>query len=194
VKQLWLESTRWSALTSRRFGRLRPVATTVRLNSGKDCSVRPPQINAATGHGTPKRLALIFVVAVLSSACAASQERRSVPPEVESTINTLSEEIAAERYEKIYTDASELWRQDATLAESTATFKTLRTKLGPVESRTLQSATEQQNSGGPLKGRAYFVAYRTKFQNGEGMETFTLVEREGRWLLARYLVTSTALK
>ena len=42
----------------------------------------------------------------------------------------------------------------------------------------LQSATEQQNSGGPLKGRAFIVTYQTKFQNGEGMETFTLVERD----------------
>jgi uncharacterized protein DUF4019 len=113
---------------------------------------------------------------------------------VESTIGTINEEIAAERYDKIYNDASELWRQDSTLEQSTATFKTLRSKLGAVENRTLQSATEQQNSSGPLKGRAYIVTYRTKFQNSEGMETFTLVERDGRWLLARYFVNSTALK
>ena len=86
----------------------------------------------------------------------------------------VGDDIAAERYEKIYNEASELWRQDATLEQSTATFKTLRTKLGTVENRVLQSATEQENSGGPLKGRAFIVTYRTKFQNGEGMETFTL--------------------
>ena len=63
-----------------------------------------------------------------------------------------------------------------------------------VQTCALPISTEQQNSGGPLKGRAYIVAYRTKFQNGEGMETFTLVEREGHWLLARYFVNSTALK
>ena len=127
-------------------------------------------------------------------ACASNQERRSIPPEVESTIATISEEISAERYDKVYNEASELWRQDATLEESIATFKTLHTKLGLVENRMLQSATEQQNSSGPLKGRAYIVTYRTKFQNSEGMETFTLVERDGRWSLARYFVNSTALK
>jgi hypothetical protein len=137
---------------------------------------------------------LVLLVAVMSFACAASQERRSIPPEVESTIASINEEIAAERYDRIYEEASELWRQDNTLEESIASFKTLRAKLGLVESRVLQSATEQQNSGGPLKGRAYIVTYRTKFQNGEGMETFTLVERNGRWLLARYFVNSTALK
>ena len=138
-------------------------------------------------------LAVVFFL-LLGFACAINQGSQSLPLEVESAIGTISDEIAAERYDKIYNDASELWRQNSTLDESTASFKTLRTKLGPVENRTLQSATEQQNSGGPLKGRAYIVAYRTKFQNGEGMETFTLVERAGHWLLARYFVNSTALK
>ena len=140
------------------------------------------------------KLVSILLVAALSFACATNLGSRNLPPEVESTIGTINDEIAAERYEKIYNEASELWRQTATLDDSVATFNTLRTKLGVVENRTLQSATEQQNSGGPLKGRAYIVAYRTKFHNAEGMETFTLVEENGRWLLARYFVNSTALK
>jgi len=139
-------------------------------------------------------LLLTFVTVLAGAACGLKEERRSVPPEVESAVGAVSEDIAAERYEKLYSEASELWRQDATLEQSVATFKTLREKLGPVESRRLQSATEQTNSGGPLKGRAYILTYRTEFQKGEGMETFTLVERKGQWLLARYLVTSTALK
>lgn len=138
--------------------------------------------------------ALVMLVSVLNLACGLQTERRRLPADVEAAVGTVSDDIAAERYEKIYNEASELWRQDATLEQSTATLKTLRSKLGPVENRTLQSATEQQNSGGPLKGRAYIVNYQTKFQNGEGMESFTLVERNGHWLLARYFVNSTALK
>lgn len=137
---------------------------------------------------------VIVIVSLLSFACGLQTERRGVPADVEAAIGTISDDTAAERYEKIYNEASELWRQDATLEQSAATLKTLRSKLGPVENRTLQSATEQQNSGGPMKGRAYIVNYRTKFQNGEGMETFTLIERDGHWLLARYFVNSTALK
>ena len=137
---------------------------------------------------------LIVLISLFLSACALSEERRAIPPEVESTIGTITEEIEAERYEKIYNEASELWRQDGTLEQSSSTLKTLRAKLGVVENRMLQSATEQQNSSGPLKGRAYIVTYTTKFQNGEGMETFTLVERDNHWLLARYLVNSTALR
>ena len=137
---------------------------------------------------------LVVIVSVLNFACGVQTERRGIPAEVEAAVGTISDDIATERYEKIYNEASELWRQAATPDESTATLKTLRSKLGPVENRNLQSATEQQNSGGPLQGRAYIVSYQTKFQNGEGMETFTLVERNGRWALARYFVNSTALK
>ena len=203
------DSSIWSALTCQRFGRSRPVAARVVLSHCKTYGVKPPKAKAVTGgipsaaaalgcsrHRTPERGALILTLAlaVMSFGCASNRGTGSVPPEVESTISAISEEIAAERYDKVYDDASELWRQDATLEQSIATFKTLRAKLGPVESRILQSATEQQNSGGPLKGQAYIVTYRTKFQNGEAMETFTLVERNGRWLLARYFVNSTALK
>jgi hypothetical protein len=149
-----------------------------------------------TIHNSVRIVASLAVVlfSLFGLACATNQDNRSLPPEVESAIGTINDEIAAERYDKIYSDAADLWRQDASLEESTATFKVLRAKLGAVENRTLQSATEQQNSGGPLKGRVYIVAYRTKFHNGEAMETFTLVERDRRWLLARYFVNSTALK
>ena len=137
---------------------------------------------------------LILLLVFFSTSCAVTGEKRTIPPEVESAIAEIGEDIAAERYEKIYNEASELWRKDASLEQSVSTLKTLREKLGTVDNRTLQSATAQENSGGPLKGNAYIVTYRTKFQNGEGMETFTLVQRDGRWQLARYLVNSTALK
>ena len=136
-------------------------------------------------------LTLLFLSAI---ACGLQNERRSIPAEVEAVINSVSEDIATERYEKIYNEASELWRQDATLEQSIAAFKTLKTKLGKTESRTVHSATEQHNSGGPLKGDAFIITYQTRFEKAPGMETFTLVKRDTRWLLARYFVNSTALK
>lgn len=148
-------------------------------------------------HFRPVCLAqmLLAVLLFLSAiSCGLQTERRTVPAEVESAINTVSEDIAAERYERIYNEASELWRQDASLEQSISAFKTLKTKLGKVESRTVHSATEQHNSGGPLKGDAFIITYQTKFEKAPGMETFTLVKRDNRWLLARYFVNSTALK
>jgi hypothetical protein len=134
-------------------------------------------------------LAIAFGV----SGCAQRTDRNRVPTEVQDVVNTVGEQIAQERYEQLYNDSSDLWKQDVTLDRSTEVFKTLRTRLGKVESRTLHSATEQQNSGGALKGHVYILTYQTNFERGEAMETFTLVEQNGRWLLARYFVNSTAL-
>jgi len=128
------------------------------------------------------------------SACALRAERSRVPTEVQDIVSTVGDQISQERYDQIYNESSDLWKQDVTLEQSTQVFKTLREKLGKVESRTLHSATEQHTSGGALKGHAYILTYQTRFERGEAMETFTLVEQNGRWLLARYFVNSTALQ
>jgi len=150
------------------------------------------------GHSRFRSTCFLQLLLVLTSlsigACGNSPEPRGIPPEIETVVNTLSEDIASERYEKIYNEASDLWRKDSTLEQTISVLKTLRTKLGNVESRRLHSASEQQNSGGPLKGRAFIITYQTKFEKGDGMETFTLVEQDRRWLLARYFVNSTALR
>ena len=140
------------------------------------------------------QLLFVGLLFLSATACGLKTERRSIPAEVEAGINAISEDIATERYEKIYNEASELWRQDASLEQSISAFKALGTRLGKVESRAVHSATEQHNSGGPLKGDAFIITYQTKFEKASGMETFTLVKRDNRWLLARYFVNSTALK
>jgi len=154
--------------------------------------------DVTNGKGNPVRYSFIFVVvlAVLLSsiACGLKAERSGLPAEVEAAIATVSDDIAQERYEKIYNESADLWKRDATLEQSTEVLKTLRTKLGKVESHRLHAASEENNSGGALKGHAFIVTYQTKFERGEGMETFTLIEQNHQWLLARYLATSTALK
>jgi hypothetical protein len=45
-----------------------------------------------------------------------------------------------------------------------------------------------------LKGHIFILSYETRFERGSGMETFTMIEENGRWLLARYFVNSTNLK
>lgn len=140
-------------------------------------------------------LFLILALPLLGvSACRQEAPRNRVPAEVQEVVASIGESIAQERYEQIYNEAADLWRQDATLEQSNEVFKTLRTKLGKVESRSLLSATEQQNSSGVLKGHVFILTYQTHFERGDGMETFTLIEESGRWLLARYFVNSTGLK
>ena len=144
------------------------------------------------------RYPLIFLIVLLSAlsvaACGQDANRGRVPSEVQEVIASVGDDLAQERYEKIYNEASELWKRDVTLEQSNEVFKTLRTKLGKVQSRSLHSATEQQNSGGPLKGHVFILSYETSFERGDGMENFTLIEENSRWLLARYFVNSTALK
>ena len=139
-------------------------------------------------------LVLIALLSATAFACGISNQRERVPSEVEEVVANIGNNIDQERYEQIYNESSNLWKQSVTLEQSNDVFKTLRTKLGKVESRSLNSANEQQNSGGPLKGHAFILSYETRFERGSGMETFTLIEENGRWLLARYLVNSTDLK
>jgi uncharacterized protein DUF4019 len=137
---------------------------------------------------------IAFLPALTVSACRPNLERPRVPAEVQEVVTNIGDQIAQERYEQIYNASSELWKKDVTLEQSNEVFKTLHTKLGKVESRSLNSATEQQNSGGVLKGHVFILSYETRFERGQGMETFTLIEENGQWLLARYLVNSTALQ
>jgi uncharacterized protein DUF4019 len=139
-------------------------------------------------------IVLLLLFLTLGSACNQSSESNRVPLEVEEVVKTVGDQIDQERYEQIYNESSDLWKQDVTLDQSNEVFKALREKLGKIQSRSLHSATEQQNSGGPLKGHAYILSYQTRFERGDGMENFTLIEENGRWLLARYFVNSTALK
>jgi hypothetical protein len=136
----------------------------------------------------------LLVALLLTAGCGLKGLGTGIPSEVEVAIGIVSDDIAQERYEKVYNESSSLWKHDATLEQSTEVLKTLHSKLGKVENRTLHSATEQQNSGGLLKGHAFIITYQSKFERGEAMETFTLIQENGQWKLARYLVNSTALQ
>lgn len=138
-------------------------------------------------------LLVIFSISIVS-ACRETTERGRVPSEVQEVVTSIGDLMAQEHYEQIYNDSSDLWKKDVTLEQSNEVFKQLREKLGKVENRTLHSANEQENSGGPLKGHVFILAYETRFERGQAMETFTLIEQNGRWQLARYLVNSTALQ
>jgi hypothetical protein len=138
--------------------------------------------------------ALLLAAVLLGAGCGLRSESSGVPAEVEAVIASVTDDIAAERYEKIYNDAADLWKNELDLEKTVSVFKTLQAKLGKIENRTLHAATEQDNSGGPMKGKAFIVTYQTRFEKGDGMETFTLVERDHQWRLARYFVNSTALK
>ena len=139
-------------------------------------------------------LFVIPALVVISVACSQGIRRSGVPAGAQAALDRSLEDIDAGRYEKLYHEAANEWRNESTLNESKATFQRLRDKLGNVRTRNLQSAREEQTSTAPIKGHSVVIVYQTTFERGEGMETVTLLEHGGQWYLAKYYVTSTTLK
>ena len=137
---------------------------------------------------------LVLGVLALSFACSEGTRRYGIPAGAQAVLDTSIEDIDAGRYEKLYQEAADEWRNQATLDESKATFQTLRDKLGRVRTRNLETAREEQTSTAPIAGHSLVIVYQTSFERGEGMETFTLLEHGGRWSLARYFVSSNELR
>ena len=112
--------------------------------------------NPRTGCPQSQLITLLLVVALMAGGCGLkNMGSSSIPTEVEDAIATVSDDLAGERYEKIYNESSTLWKRDATLEQSTEILKKVRTQLGKVENRSVSSANEQRNSGGPLQGHEW---------------------------------------
>lgn len=144
----------------------------------------------------------LVICASLVTACGEGVRRNGMPTSAKAALDIAIEDIDAGRHEKLYNEADDEWRKASTLEQSKAIFKTLHDKLGNVRTRDLQSAREEQTSTAPIRGHSLVVVYQTTFDRMAGtpprpitgMETFTLLEHDGRWYLARYFVTSNELK
>ncbi|MDQ1523118.1 MAG: hypothetical protein QOE47_1042 [Pyrinomonadaceae bacterium] len=140
--------------------------------------------------------ALLLSLVLTAVSCGVGQKQSGLPAGTQATIDTVTSDLARGDYEKIYADAAEEWRQTARAEESRANLERIRQTLGSVLSRAQLSAQERGDggSGDSGQGRMLVVSYNTKFERADAIETFTLVEREGRWSLARYAVNSNALR
>ena len=127
-------------------------------------------------------------------ACGGEERRGDIPAEAQAAVERLTEDIAAGRYAKIYAEAADEWRRDVTPEQNEEMLRRVVERLGRVESRTRHSAREQQYASGPLSGHTLEVNYETTFERGTAVELLALVNRDGRWQLARYRVSSEALK
>ena len=127
------------------------------------------------------------------TSCTLKASRSGIPPEAQNAIDSITNDMAAGRFEKIYEEAADEWQRTTTPQKSNEFFQTLKAKLGNVKNRSYNSATEQHATSGNLPGHSFVITYQTTFERGEGMETFTMLERDGRWLLAGYFVNSNAL-
>jgi len=152
---------------------------------------RPP---SRSGYCLAWTAIVIAVVAVLVASCTANMRRSGIPGGAQTALDSAIEDIDAGRYDRLYQEASDEWRNQSSLDESKATFQRLRDKLGNARVRSLQTAREEQTSTAPVAGHSVTVFYQTTFDRGEGIETFTLIEHGGHWALAKYYVNSSGLK
>jgi hypothetical protein len=129
-----------------------------------------------------------------SIACRHQTRRSGIPSAAQTVLDTAIQDIDAGRYERLYNDAGDEWRKDSTLEESKATLQRLHDKMGRAQVRNLDTAREEQTGTAPIAGHTLMAIYQTQFERGDAMETFTLIEHGGKWYLAKYFVTSTALK
>jgi hypothetical protein len=134
----------------------------------------------------------LFTFAFLQ-ACAVD-ERHAVPEGAQSAVERVTDDIAQGRDAKVYEEAAEEWRASVSSEENARMLSRVRERLGKVESRALHTGKEQQSASPPLSGHTLELLYQTRFERGSAMERFTLVEREGRWLLTGYKVTSDTLR
>jgi Protein of unknown function (DUF4019) len=134
-----------------------------------------------------------FCLLVFSS-CAVDERRSGLPPGAQAAIDRLTEHYTEGRFAEIYAEAADEWRAAATADESRATLARARERLGRVVSRQTVRASVQENGAGTQGARTVSVNYNTKFERADANESVTLVERDGRWQLARYGVNSDALK
>jgi len=178
---------------------LHPTASTSKEKRMKDEGGRMKEwllnLNAINFILPPSSF-ILFSLLVLAVGCNVGQEQRqsSIPEQAQATVDRVTADIEAGRDEKIYSEAAEEWRRTSTPEQSHAIFEMLRAKLGKVRERARQTVHDEQKTGGETPIHRLVIRYETKFEHGEGMEAFTLLERDGRWLLAGYMVNSDALK
>ncbi|MDT7604672.1 MAG: hypothetical protein QOF61_2669 [Acidobacteriota bacterium] len=127
------------------------------------------------------------------SGCAVDQHRSGLPSGAQNVVDDLTDAIAAGNFSQIYAGAADEWRATVSPEESEKILARVRDRLGRVQSRVPVRATEQADAGGAV-GHTLSISYNTKFERADAIESFTLVERQGRWQLARYSVNSDALK
>ena len=139
---------------------------------------------------------IFFVCAFLVGCigCNASVRRSGIPAGAQAALQDAIEQIDAGRYDELYNSAADEWRSQSSADESKATLQRINDKLGKARTRSQETAREEQTSTGPVAGHSVTVIYQTTFDRGEGIETFTLVEHGGRWALAKYYVSSSALR
>ncbi|WP_020655735.1 DUF4019 domain-containing protein [Massilia niastensis] len=88
-----------------------------------------------------------------------------------------------------WTEASPSLRAAVSREQWAAALESVRSPLGPVRSRTQQSATLTRSLPGAPAGEYVVIQYRTSFAGGIAIETVTpMREPDGSWKVSGYYV------
>lgn len=131
---------------------------------------------------------------LFSAACTIDERQSGIPLKAQETISAFTEDFNGGRFDKIYNESAQEWRDRVSVEQSNETFRTLKERLGVIKEREFTSGRQQQNPSSNLPRNSLVVRYNTRFERAEGIEAFTLIERDGRYLLAGYSASSDALK
>jgi hypothetical protein len=136
-----------------------------------------------------------LIVALFSFSCVVDRHRTGLPAGAQEVIDELTREIAAGEFARVYETAADEWRASVSLEENEKILARVRDTFGRVQSRSPLKASERGDAAaGAREEHVVAVSYNTRFERGDAVESFTLVERGGRWQLARYSVNSDALR
>src|ERR1044072_3522765 len=106
-----------------------------------------------------QRVFIVCALAFLSLSIACGQRTRhaGISSDAQTVLDTAIQDIDAGRYEKLYNEAADEWRKDATLEDSKATLQRLRDKLGQARVHNLDTAREERTDTAPIPGHSLVV-------------------------------------
>lgn len=128
---------------------------------------------------------LIAVFALFLTACSGGKDFAGA----ERSVSQFHGDLNAGRFGQIHDQAGKEWKNAATKSDAVKLFSAVRTKLGPFVSAIQESWRVNHGTGGTL----VVVQYRSRFQKGEGTETFTFRSNRDGAQLVDYNINSNAL-
>lgn len=128
----------------------------------------------------------LIVTLFMFVACASLTKGKAA---AESAANRFHQQINAEKYGEIYTQADDKFRSVVKEAESKALFEAIHRKLGNVKNATLSNWRVNATTGGTFVS----LAYDTEFTEGRGMEQFDFLVSGERASLINYNINSPLL-
>ena len=125
------------------------------------------------------------LLAVLGVSCGFVEDKRAG----ESGASAFHSQFNAEKFDDIYSSATEAFRKSISLGELTEYCAAIRRKLGPFES----AETRFVNVNSTNAGKFVSLALASQFEQGEATEEFVFLLEGEQMLLERYNINSKLL-